>query len=527
MDDAKLAAVGLTEEKLASLPPHILADVNELLRRARMRKLYDFFPYPKQYEFYAAGAKFRERALFGGNQVGKSWGAANEVAFHLTGYYPWWWPGVRYEKPPLIWTGSKSNETSREVIQAALFGTEIADTKHPDFGTGAILGERIIKITTRMAGIKDVIDQAFIGWGWPHPVAYSRVMLKGYEQGWTSFAGKKVNFIWLDEEPPPNDSDQSKIYSESLTRTMAAKSGRLIITFTPQNGMTPIVRGYMEPQSDTTEKFYTMLTIYDTIGGTWPEGSPFDGTEWKNWKGHNTADTIEAKIKSWPKHERKTRAYAVPMAGTGAVFPIDEDEIRCAPFEIPRHFARINGIDFGINEDHPFGLVCLAHDRDKDVVYVYHAHKKSDQTPAMQAPAIKKLGKWIPVAWPHDGVGRERKGGEPIMQAYLDEEVAMLPFSARYKDDDGGPQPVEPAVMDMIERMETGRFKVFTTCDDWFQEMRTFHRKDGVIVKQLKDDLMKATVYAMMMKRYAHPEPVPDHARRRRPSAPQMWGTAA
>jgi hypothetical protein len=56
--------------------------------------------------------------------------------------------------------------------------------------------------------------------------------------------------------------------------------------------------------------------------------------------------------------------------------------------------------------------------------------------------------------------------------------------------------------MDMLERMETDRFKVFSNLNDWFEEYRLYHRKDGKIVK-LRDDLMSATRYGVMMLRHA------------------------
>jgi hypothetical protein len=60
----------------------------------------------------------------------------------------------------------------------------------------------------------------------------------------------------------------------------------------------------------------------------------------------------------------------------------------------------------------------------------------------------------------------------------------------------------------MLDRMQTGRFKVFDHLNDWFEEFRMYHRKDGKIVK-LGDDLMSATRYADMMKRHAITKPTP------------------
>jgi hypothetical protein len=56
--------------------------------------------------------------------------------------------------------------------------------------------------------------------------------------------------------------------------------------------------------------------------------------------------------------------------------------------------------------------------------------------------------------------------------------------------------------MDMLDRMQSGRLKVFKDLHDWFEEFRTYHRKDGKVVKE-RDDIMSATRYGMMMLRYA------------------------
>ena len=48
---------------------------------------------------------------------------------------------------------------------------------------------------------------------------------------------------------------------------------------------------------------------------------------------------------------------------------------------------------------------------------------------------------------------------------------------------------VEAGLMDMLTRMQTGRFKVFRHLNDWFEEFRIYHRKDGKVVKE-GDDLI-------------------------------------
>jgi len=57
--------------------------------------------------------------------------------------------------------------------------------------------------------------------------------------------------------------------------------------------------------------------------------------------------------------------------GSGRVFPVREADITCERFDIPDHWVRLGGMDFGW--DHPFAAVELVWDRDGDVMYVTSA----------------------------------------------------------------------------------------------------------------------------------------------------------
>jgi hypothetical protein len=78
-------------------------------------------------------------------------------------------------------------------------------------------------------------------------------------------------------------------------------------------------------------------------------------------------------------------------------------------------------------------------------------------------------------------------------------------LSERATSPDGG-FGVEAAVIDMLDRMQTDRFKVFSTCGGWLSEFRLYHRKDGIIQK-LRDDLISSSRYAFMMRRFATTKP--------------------
>lgn len=219
---------------------------------------------------------------------------------------------------------------------------------------------------------------------------------------------------------------------------------------------------------------------------------------------HYTPEQRQAIIDSYPEHEREARVRGIPSMGSGRVFPIPEELITCEPFKIPDHWAQINGLDFGW--DHPFAAVGLAWDRDSDVLYVCREYAARETTPVIHAASIRPWGQWIPCAWPHDGLQHDKGSGISLEPQYRAQNLNMLPEKATFIDGGNG---VEAGVIEMLDRMKTGRWKVFSTCGGWLQEFRMYHRVDGLIVKE-RDDRICASRYAMMMRRFAKTEPRDD-----------------
>ena len=217
---------------------------------------------------------------------------------------------------------------------------------------------------------------------------------------------------------------------------------------------------------------------------------------------HYTREEKDRIIASYPPHEREARAKGIPTMGSGRVFPISEDLIKVTPFAIPRHWAQINGMDFGW--DHPFAGVNLAIDRDADSIYVTKAYRQREATPVLHAAAIKPWGDWVPCAWPHDGYAHDKGSGDQLSELYRKQGLNMLTDHATHAEGGTG---VEAGLMEMLDRMQTGRFKVFSNLEEWFEEFRLYHRVEGKLVKE-RDDLMSATRYGVMMRRFAETEPV-------------------
>lgn len=466
---------------LASADPAELQRLRAALQtHVNERKLQLYRPYPKQEEFHSCGKTFRERLLIAANQAGKTWSAGFETAMHLTGRYPDWWQGRTWSKAVAGWAAGVTSEVTRDSVQRVLTGRINA------IGTGAIPADAI-KDKSMKRGVADALDTVVVrhGGGGDLQAGESLLGFKSYDQGREKFQAETLDFVWLDEEP------DEEIYTESLTRTNAT-GGIVYMTFTPLKGMTGTVKRFLITKPDGTS--VTTMTIYDA--------------------GHYTPEQRKAIIASYPAHEREARTMGIPTLGSGKIFPIEESTIRIEPFQIPPHWAQIGGLDFGY--DHPSAAVKLAWDRDDDCVYVIACHRAREQTPLLFTPAIKAWGDWLPWAWPHDGLQHDKGSGLQLKEQYKTQGLNMLEDKATHPPADGedegtGGNGVEAGIMDMLDRMQTGRWKVFANLNDWFEEFRLYHRKDGKIVK-LDDDLMSASRYANMMKRFAITKPKPQQA---------------
>ena len=128
----------------------------ELLANLRDRlsllRLSAYRPYTKQAEFHAAGAAHRERLLRAGNQLGKTVAGAAEAAYHLTGKYPDWWQGRRWDRPTIGWVAGVTGESTRDNPQRVLMG------RPTSIGSGMVPGADIAGYSMAR-GVADLMDQ--------------------------------------------------------------------------------------------------------------------------------------------------------------------------------------------------------------------------------------------------------------------------------------------------------------------------------------------------------------------------------
>lgn len=435
----------------------------ELLVEKKVRldvMLHHYFPdegpfrrelYEKHIEFFRLGATFKERLFMAGNRVGKSDSGAYETTVHATGLYPDWWVGRKFEGPVDIWACGTTSETTRDIVQAKLLGPWNKPAE-----PGMIPRHLILSTTPRRSGIAGSIESITVR---HKDGGASMIALKSYEQGRESFEGTSRHLIWDDEEPPLD------IYTEQLLRTLTTK-GIVLVTFTPLKGMSDVVKGFIEPETDEAAEFKTY------VQAGWKDVPHLDETEKR------------AIIATTPPYQIQARMDGEPVLGAGAIYPIAESDLAVDTFDIPKSWRRAYGMDVGWNRT---AAVWGAEDPGSGVITLYSEHYVSQGEPASHAQAIRGRGEWIPGLIDPACLGSNQVDGRSLMDIYTKLGLQL----------DIAENSVEAGITDVWQLMVSGRLKVQRHLSNWFREFRKYHRDEkgsGKIVKR-DDHLMDATRY--------------------------------
>jgi len=405
--------------------------------------------YPKHQAFFNDGSVHKERLFMAANRVGKTIAGAYEMTCHLTGLYPGWWTGKRFEHPIEAWCAGDTGQTTRDVLQEALVGS----TR----GTGMIPYNLLGKMVNR-SGIPDALDTVkvkHVTGGW------STLGFKSYDQKRKSFQGTGKHVVWLDEECPQD------VYSEALVRTMTTK-GTIYVTFTPLQGLTKFILDFFKQSSEEGSSKSTITAGWDDVP-------------------HLTADMKKDILAGTPNHLRESRSTGKPGLGAGAIYTVPTKEIMCDIMPIPPWFRRGYGLDVGWNCT---AAVFFAHDLDRDIVYIYDVYKRGMVEPDIHTSAIKRRyigGTALTGVIDPASRGRGQVDGRNLLQIYRREGLKVLPAD----------NAVTAGIDDVHLRLSSGRLKVFRGLSEWFDEYSLYRRnEDGKIVKE-DDHLMDATRYAI------------------------------
>lgn len=422
--------------------------IAELLRQKKAEnKLRDYVPIEQQKKFL--DCKLKKKGLVAANRTGKSLTLMVEVTYHLTGRYPAWWTGVRFNRPIKMWLVGMSMPMVRDTLQRELFGPVAA------IGTGLIpkycIGDDSL---VKKAGVPNAIDIAYI-----NHISGGKSEIKFFsgDQDRKDFQGAAIDLVAFDEEP------KKDIHDECMIR-LATTDGYALYSFTPLSGQTDVVNSLM---SDPRAAIFSLS---------------MDECPWL------TQEIIERLLHGMSDMEKRARRYGIPATGSGQIFQFEESEYTCNSFEIPDHWPRIGGLDIGYN--HPTGAVALAWDRDSDCLYVYQEYKAKEKSAVEVARTIRHWG--IQFSTSHDAFNKSFQRGECTADIFKDE--GLFCFSA-------GRDPW--ARIEKVRTMiSSGRLYIFKDrCPELVKEMRTYHTRTSeagkITIYKVNEDLIDAFTHAV------------------------------
>ena len=428
------------------------------LRARRLSLFNSLFPesgeyrrelYSRHMEFFGAGQYFKERLFMAANRVGKTVAGAFETTCHLTGLYPAWWPGFRFDRNTDAWACGKDSKTTFEVVQGVLYGEGASKP-------GMLPRDLITHASASRGGAAGALDTIWI----KHVSGKnSKLTFKAYQQGRESFEGAAKDFVWCDEEPP-ND-----VYIEILYRLLTTK-GIAYTTFTPLLGRSEVVNSFYELTDEERREKSKCV-----IQAGWNHVPHLD---------ENEKATL---VRNTPPYQIKARTEGEPSLGKGAIYPFPEDQIAVDPFQIPSFWPRAYGLDVGWERTaciwgamDPASLTVVLYDE-------YYEQGGPHNAPRNHSAAIRARGAWIP-------------GVVDPASAYHQ----LQPFDSLGLDLSHAENNVEMGILAVFELLAVGRLRVFKSCVNWFAEFRKYQRTEQYPNKPLKrdDHLMDATRYLVV-----------------------------
>jgi predicted phage terminase large subunit-like protein len=161
--------------------------------------------------------------------------------------------------------------------------------------------------------------------------------------------------------------------------------------------------------------------------------------------------------------------YLQKQTGTTGAFGATESEIRVEPFDLKlleiEKWPRAYGLSITWHE---VAAIWIARQPLTTQHYLYAEYSAQAGDPSQHATEIKKLGDW-PGYMTAEETGRDARGGYALATKYnqLGLKVETLPAN-----DDA-------FLADFTEALRTGKIKVFGNLSRFFDQFRSFSRKDG------------------------------------------------
>lgn len=414
-----------------------------------------FRPFEHQLKFFATDTD--RRGILAANRIGKTVSTCYETAMHLTGQYPEWWQGRRFDKPVTVMVAGEGWSQVALVLQQELLGSP--DVKLSDqLGTGAIPRDAIVVETMRNDGANCIGCEIRHASG-----GRSYLLFANYTQEVRQLQGFKLDLAVFDEQPPDD------FFSEIVTRT-ATTQGMVLCSFTPLKGLNGLV-----------SKFWNREAGYDFIRVAWA-----DVPEYDPWGEPFLLQSTRAQLeRDYLPHEREARIQGRPIMGKGAVF-----QLRSWPTYTPGsinfrempNIQRVIALDLGLVNDKT--VITLAYwDPYEETFYLHKQIVVQGVEEAVPSQYINHLLRpevfGTPIVLPADAStpGRYTMSSSSVRQLFEQYELNVIQEAIMNPPDSEGRRTNHKSfgINAMRQSLEFGTFLINENCVEFLNEAQNYH----------------------------------------------------
>lgn len=452
----------LTIDSLVTIPGPLRTQLQDLAIDVcddmKYNQLKYFRPFEHQKTFFETGSHLssERRGILAANRIGKTVSTCAETAMHLTGQYPEWWTGYRFDKPITCMVAGEGWSQVALVLQNELIGTQ--DIKISDnLGTGMIPRDCIVTDTMRNDGANCIgVEIKHISGN------KSYLLFANYTQEVRQLQGFKLNLAVFDEQPPDD------FFSEIVTRT-ATTQGKVLCSFTPLKGLNGLVSKFWNKE----EGYEFIRVSWDDVPEYDPWGQPF-----------LLAATRRQLERDYLPHEREARIAGKPVLGRGAVFPLANwptymtGEI---DFNRMPNIHRIIALDLGLVNDKTV-ISLMYWEPFERVAYLHKQITVQGIEEAVPTQYINHLLRpevfGTPIVLPADAntAGRYTMSASSIRELFESYELNVLPKPIMNPPDSEGRVTNHKAygINQMRQMLESGTLMINENCTQFINDARNY-----------------------------------------------------